>query len=450
MATGWIRSDPSCFDPGAGGTVMAGCPFTLEADALRDPYPFYEEVRARGTAVYRPELEAWMVTGYDDVRAILRQPLIGSSRNPTGPVLARTISDAITRAQAGNRLPDRVTRALAEPVDSNLFRVDPPEHTRQRRLISPAFRGTGLRSWEPLVHRMAADLVDGLVGVEEVDLVARLAVALPVRVIAELLRIPPDDQPLIRRWSQGNTKVLGNPEATDADLLNTVALRREMADYFLGLLGQARADPADDLLTTVAEAGTDGPPSGLTESERAGMLTTFMVAGNETTAKLMAAMLRFLGAQPELWRLLDADRTLVAALVEEVLRLEPPTQGMFRLLTEDTRIGKETVPAGSYVYLSYAAANRDPDHFPDPGRVDLHRPNLQSHLSFGSGTHLCLGAGLARMESTVLAATLLERCGGVALSASNTFEHEPTYLLHGLVSLVGTLLPTSASSPVTQ
>ena len=430
--------------------AVTGCPFDLDSGAVRDPYPFYEEVRAQGRAVYRPEIEAWMVTGYEDVRAVLRQPLIGSSRNPTGPVLARTISDAIARARAGNGLPDRVTRALAEPVDSNLFRVDPPDHTRQRRLISPAFRGPGLRSWEPVVRREAADLVEQLVGVEEVDLVARLAVALPVRVIATLLRIPPDEQPLIRAWSQGNTKVLGNPHATDGDLLNTVALRREMADYFLGLLDQARAEPGDDLLSTVAETGTDGPPSGLTESERAGMLTTFMVAGNETTAKLMAAILRYLGTQPELWEVVSGDRKLIGALVEEVLRLEPPTQGMFRLLTQDVQIGDETVRAGSYVYLSYAAANRDPGQFPEPGRIDLHRPNLQSHLSFGSGTHLCLGAGLARLESGILLETLLDRCGGVSLSPSNTFDHEPTYLLHGLVGLLGTLVPQQACAPVAQ
>lgn len=430
---------------GGDGAVTAGCPFTLEGDAVRNPYPFYEEIRNQGRTVYRTELEARMVTGYDDVRAVLRQPLVGSSRNPTGPVLARTISEAVSRAQAAGTLPERAARSLAHPVDSNLFRVDPPQHTRQRRLVSPAFRGPKLRSWEPLVRRVAAEVVDELVGIEDVDLVDRLAVALPVRVIAALLRIPTEDQPLIRTWSQGNTRVLGNPAATDADLLNTVALRREMADYFLRLLEQARREPGDDLLTTVAGAGPEGPPTGLTESERAGMLTTFMIAGNETTAKLMAAALRFLGQQPELWNALREDRSLVGTLIEETLRLEPPTQGMFRLLTEDVTIGDQMVPAGSYVYLSYAAANRDPGHFPDPGRVDLHRPNPQAHLSFGNGTHMCLGAGLARMESTVLVETLLDRCGGVALSASNTFEHEPTYLLHGLVSLTGTLLPGPAS-----
>jgi cytochrome P450 len=425
--------------------MTAGCPFTLEGDAVRNPYPFYEQIRSQGRAVFRPEVEAWMVTGYADVRAILRQPLVGSSRNPTGPVLARTISDAVTRAQEGGTIPERAARSLAQPVDSVLFRVDPPEHTRQRRLVSPAFRGPALKRWEPLVRRTATELVDELVEVEDVDLVARLAVALPVRVIAALLQMPSEDQPLVRTWSQGNTRVLGNPQATDADMLNTVALRREMADYFILRLEQARRSPGDDLLTTVATTGTEGLPAGLTESERAGMLTTFMVAGNETTAKLMAATIRLLGEQPELWEALVEDRALVGALVEEALRLEPPTQGMFRFLTEDVQIGDQTVPAGSYVYLSYAAANRDPDQFAHPDQVDLHRPSPQAHLSFGNGTHLCLGAGLARMETAVLVETLLDRCAGVALSPTNNFEHEPTYLLHGLVRLDGTLLPGPSS-----
>jgi cytochrome P450 len=298
-----------------------------------------------------------------------------------------------------------------------------------------------------MARQLAGDLVAGLGTGVAVDLVRDLAVKVPVVVMSRLLRLAPSEYATVKRWSREVTAAIGNPEADDVALTQVLVSRREMELVFGRLLAEARLDPDDDLVTAVAQAGGEadidtaaeaedpGADDWLSESERCGLLINFLVAGNESTAKLIAACLRLLGEDREQFDDLQHQPELVVPFVEEVLRLEPPTQGMFRHLEHELEIGGEVLPAGCDVFLVYAAGNRDPEAFAEPDELRLDRPNGNRHLSFGHGIHLCLGAGLARMEARVTLEVVLEQLASITLTEDNTFDHEPTYLLHGLQAL---------------
>jgi cytochrome P450 len=431
-----------------GGGQAGATPFHLDPAALRCPYPHFEALRARGRVVEVPEVGGPAITGYADIQTVLRHHGLVSSRSPTGPAVAAQFAAAIEQARDAGTLPPTVQAALTDPPDRTLFTIDPPDHTRQRRLVGRLFAPAQIDRWRPLVRDIAASQVEEVVARGRVELVRGLAVPIPVRVIAELLRIPASEHGTLKRWSDEVTAVIGNPHASAATIVASLASRQEMDERFAELLAEARRHPADDLVTAVAMAGADGAGEQLTESERRGLLVNFLIAGNETTTKLLAAGLKLLGERPELLGALRDDRSLVPAFVEEVLRLEPPTQGMFRRARQDIDLGGAMVPAGRHAFLLFAAGNRDPAAFEDPEAFRLDRPNGNRHLSFGHGIHLCLGAGLARMEAQVTFDAVVERVDRICLDPDATFEYEPTYLLHGLRSLPAALGPCQPFPPV--
>jgi cytochrome P450 len=413
--------------------TRGAAPFRLDPEALACPYPHYEQLRLEGRAVWVDEVAARVVTGYADICELLRRPALASSRTPTGPVSAAVIADRIDHAQRHGLLPAAAQRYLRTPHDRTLFTIDPPDHTRQRRVVARFFAPQKVEAWTPLVRRVAGDLVDQYVTAGGGDFVAAVAVPLPVQVIATLLRIPPEDHGRLKAWSNQLTAVIGVHDPSLEAVAGMLAGRAEMMEYFSGLLAEARAHPGPDLVTDVAFGGAqDEDAKELTESERVGLLINFLVAGNETSTKLFAQVARALAELPDLWARLRADPALIAVLVDEVLRLEPPTQAMYRQLTADAPVGGEPCRAGQHVLLVFAAGNRDETEFPEPDRLDLDRSGPARHLSFGHGAHLCLGAGLARMEARVLVHTLLERTGGLHLQPHNDFACEHSYLLHGL------------------
>ena len=311
-------------------------PFDLDPHALRCPYEHYEELREQGAVVPVEELGALAVLGMDDIRTVLRQPGAASSRTPTGPAVAAQIGAALTHLREAGRLPPTAIAYLDGRHDRTLFTIDPPNHTRQRRLMGRLFAPRQVDAWRSVVGPIADDVVSRLVACPgPVDLVTDFAVPIPVAVIATLLRMPVEDHERLKRWSVDVTRIIGNPQADDEAFARSVAARQEMAEYFGARLDQARDVPGDDLVTAVAEAGIEGEGAGLTESERCGLLINFLTAGNETTTKLLASGAWLLGERPDVLARLRAEPNLVPAFVEEVLRLEPPTQGMFREIVAD-------------------------------------------------------------------------------------------------------------------
>lgn len=414
-----------------GGPFDAAAPFRLEADALECPYPHYEALRERGPAVWVDELQAYLVSGYDDVTWLLRHPDLASSRQPTGPGLARLTKDAIARGQAEGSLPPDARRHLTDPHPKTVFTIDPPQHTQMRKLISRILTPRRARAYEPMVRAAADALAADLAARGTAEAVAVFARPLPENVILPLLRMPPDMLDELRRWTSSLTHVIGNPDASDADVFAMLAGRGQMSAFFGRHLDEVREAPGDDLVTALIEArGDDG--STLTEGERIGLLINLLVAGNETSIKATSAAMRILAERPDVWDALRSDPGLVPTFVEEVLRLDPPTQGMYRYLTADVEIGGETLPAHSHVYLSFASANRDSTVFPEPGELVLRREDAARHVSFGQGPHTCLGAWLARLEITCGVESLLDRLESIAIAPGAEFTYGPSYLLHGL------------------
>ena len=222
-------------------------PFTLDEAGVRCPYAHYEAVRAEGPVVWSPELDAWLITAFDDIEQVLRQPGLASSRTPTGPHVAEQISKAVARSRAAGLLPERVERFLADPPDPTVFTIDPPDHTRQRRTVQRMFTPADVARWEPWAREIATDAVVDMVAAGEVDVASgfahRLALGLSVRVVG--LEVTERDR--MQRWSDEVVGVIGNAGATDEEVLAMVASRDEMAEVFAGLLAKRRAEPTDRL-----------------------------------------------------------------------------------------------------------------------------------------------------------------------------------------------------------
>jgi cytochrome P450 len=227
---------------------------------------------------------------------------------------------------------------------------------------------------------------------------------------------------------------IGNHLLTKERLADLLRSQAEFFSYFTARIDERRSNPLDDLLTDVVEARMDGTEP-LTTHEMLGMLAQFLVAGNETTTKLLASAMLLLTRQPELMSRLRADHSLIPGFIEEALRLEAPVQGLFRMANIDTEVGGVPIPAGSSIWVLYASANRDDAEFEEPDRLDPSRANAKLHLAFGQGIHYCIGASLSRAEGRIAFEVLLDRFEDIALAPGNSFEFEPSYALHGLKAL---------------
>jgi cytochrome P450 len=286
-----------------------------------------------------------------------------------------------------------------------MMHTDPPAHGRYRSLVAPGFRPSVTRSLEPSVRAMAGELLDALPVDRPVDVVEALAVPFPLRVIAQVLGLPPGREHDLWRWSEAAV-----PGATDWPEDERMALLGAMTVELLGLAAQRRREPADDVVSMLATVELDGDR--LSDDELGMFLVQLLVAGNETTRHAISGGLAALAGHPDQWQRLQADRGLLPTAVEEVLRWTTPVTSFMRTATVDTHLGGTEVAAGDPVLLLYASADRDEDVFVDPERFDVGRaPN--PHLAFGFGPHFCLGASLARLELAVVLEGLLDRFGGV-------------------------------------
>jgi cytochrome P450 len=313
--------------------------------------------------------------------------------------------DAATFCSARGILVQEIGTTYAEPP--TIMHTDPPAHTRYRTLVSPGFRPKVVRSLEPSVRATAAALLDALPTGEPVDVVGALAVPFPIRVIAAVLGLPPGREHDLWRWSEAAI-----PGATDWPEDEKLALLGEMTVSLLDLAADRRRAPADDVVSMLATVEIDGDR--LSDHELGMFLIQLLVAGNETTRHAISGAAAALAAHPDQWERLRADRTLVPAAVEEVLRWTTPVISFLRTATVDTNLAGTEVAAGDPVLLLYAAANRDEAAFgADAGTFDVGRsPN--PHLAFGFGHHFCLGAALARLEIAVVLEGLLDRFTTIA------------------------------------
>ncbi len=387
-------------------------------DYFQDPLGYFSALRQ--TRPVAPVLlpgaggRAWMITGYEEARAALADP--------------RLVKDP------RKLRPDWEPHPVFGALTMHLLNLDPPDHTRLRRLVSKAFTPRRVTVLRPRVEQLTATLLDAAAARARarddgvVDLLDEFAFRLPVTVICELLGVPARDQDDFRDWSAVIVADGGD------DPQEWRAAATAMFGYFSRLLAAKRAEPGDDLLSALISARDSG--DALTEMELTAMLFLLLVAGFETTVNLIASgTLALLSFPGELARL-RADPALLPGAVEELLRFANPlNHATERFTLADLPVGDVVIPAGEWVLAVTSSANRDPARFHDPDRLDVGR-DASGHLAFGHGIHYCLGAPLARLEGEVAIGSLVARFPGMSLAVpASQLRWRPSSLIHGLESL---------------
>jgi cytochrome P450 len=378
---------------------------------LGDPHAAFRRLRAEDPLHWYQAGRFWCATRHADVLEISRRPRLFSSAHGTQIF-------QIPQRLAGTEL------ALGPP---SIIGMDPPEHNRHRKLAISAFTPRMVAALEPRVREMARESVAEICPGEPFDLVERIAVPLPMFVIAELLGVPKSDYADFRRWSDAMIEAgSGGPGP------ETLATVTELFAYFVAKAAECRRQPRQDVLSQLALAKVDG--QGLSDPELGVFCLTLLVAGNETTRNLISGGMRALLENPGEWRKLCADPGLVPNAVEEMLRFVTPVQNFVRRVQQDTELGGKRLAAGEYVGLLYASANRDEAVFGrDADVFDVERPDARKHLAFGFGEHLCLGASLARLEAQVMFEELIARGPGFELAGEP--RRLPSILMNSLVEM---------------
>jgi cytochrome P450 len=309
---------------------------------------------------------------------------------------------------------------------------DPPNHVRQRKLVNKGFTARRINGMEEEIRGVTNGLVDRFAADGRVELVSQFSIGLPMTVIADLVGVPQEMHDTFKKWSDNFTAGTGNFGLTPEEVADMFDSVDAFYDFFTEQVEARRAEPRDDLLSDLVAARIGGEEP-LQIDEILQMLVQFLVAGNETTTNLVTSILYRLVRDPELQDRVRADPALVQPLVEEVLRLESPVQGMFRYASETTTLGGVEVPEGSILWLSYGSANRDETQFQASDEITLGRSDPQPHLAFGRGEHFCLGAGLARLEARVGVETLLARLDDIRLDgADEDLAYLPNFMLRGI------------------
>lgn len=354
--------------------------------AVQDnPYPYYAELRDKAPVAWIEPMQAWAVSRYADVDFIFRNP--------------RLFSSALWNTAASGDL-------VVVPEAPGLLSMDPPDHTRMRKLANKGFTPRLIRAMEPRVRTIAQNLLKSLTGQMEADLVPALSVPLPIIVIAEMLGIELARQKDFKRWSDDVVRSLNRPtdEIVRAEIRQSIT---EFRTYLGEMISKRRTEPGDDLITAFVQAEEEHQT--LSPIEILGLTVLLLAAGNETTTNLIGNAVLALLDHPEELAKVRTERANVSALVEEVLRYDSPVQVVYRQATQDVELDGGKLPAGATVLLLLGAANRDERKFPEPDRFDVTR-HAQDHVAFGYGIHYCLGAPLARLEGRIALEALLFDC----------------------------------------
>jgi cytochrome P450 len=399
------ESEPVAFNP-------------FEAGFFDDPYRQYAELREHDP-VHRSPLEVWVLFRYDDIVRVLRDP---------------SLSVQIDNAAPTARMQMFAEQAPAEAQERgahSILNVDPPDHTRLRRLVSKAFTPKMVHELRPRIQELVDDALDTMAASGEADVIGDLAFPLPFTVISEMLGMPDGNRDEVRGWSHTLTKTL-DPILSPEEVQAALVAANNMQAHILDVLAWKRDHPADDLLTGLLAAEDEGDR--LSEVELLDQVLLLYVAGHETTVNLIGnATLALLG-HPDQLEKLRSDPALDAGAVEELLRYDSPVQFSRRITTAELQVDDTTIPAGTFTLTCLGSANHDDARWgPTADELDITRPDAGQHMSFGNGIHHCLGSSLARTEAQVAIGTLVRRFPDLALAGEP--ERNGRVVLRGLESL---------------
>ena len=363
------------------------------AEAIQDPYPLYDRLRAAGPVHRVGDSGFYLVCDWAAITEVVTRPDVFSSN----------LTATMTYTADGGVAPFEMD-GLGGSTHI-LVTADDPVHAAHRKLVLSQFTAKRVRAFEPLIAEIfdklwAAGVVDGRI--EWMDAVAN---RLPMTVVARLIGVPDDDADRLAHWGYAATQLLDGLMSAD-ELAASMTAITELSSYLVDQLGRAMSHPGDDLIGELARACADGRLDQFTAQL---ILVSLFSAGGESTASLLGSAVGYLATNPEVQRRLRDQPELMGAFLEETLRMEPPFRAHYRHVLRDTRLAGVELPADSRVLLLWGAANRDPAHFEAPNEFRLDRPNTKGHMTFGKGAHFCLGAPLARLEAMTVLPMLFER-----------------------------------------
>lgn len=393
-------------------------------ETLIDPFDHYRAVHAAGVKIeHIPAMNTYVVYSYDLCSEAAAKPEV--------------FSNDFTSAMGADD--EEIRAILAEGWDNppTLLTADHPVHTRNRKLVNLAFSAPRVNAIEADMRAKSIELIEAMAAKGSGDFVEDFAIPLPVAMIAQQIGLD-NDPKQVKEWSDAAVDRFSQMVSRERQLECARAFV-DYQKYMKGKIDDRRANGGDDLLTDLVEARVEGETP-LTDEEIMSIMQQFMVAGNETTTSTIAGCLLQLIRNPDQMAKAVAaaggrDPKLIQNMVEEALRFETPTAGMWRLVKEDTQLGGVDIPAGAMVQLRYAAANRDPARFPDPDKFDVERQNARAHLAFGKGPHMCVGNMLSRKEMFVAFDELLERLDNFAVADESGITILPNILLRGVTRL---------------
>lgn len=391
-------------------------------DVLEDPYDLYSQLRERSPVHFIPTMDLFLVTRYADVKDAASRKEDFSS-HLTALVMASAVDEQQVRAEL-------VQMEAGVDVVDVLATADPPDHTRQRKTVARTFRE--IQESEPAIRAVVDEMVAPLVEHGACDLMGDFALWLPVRVIAEILGLPATDVGEIKAGADCGVELLSGVTPPDrlAECMTTIIEFSAYVEQHV-LHGASRAPTR--LLGTLAGFVDDGT---ITPAEATAMALQLVIAGSDSTGNLMGNAVRLLADNPDLQRRLRADHRLIPAYLEEVVRVESPFRGHFRVATRDATLGGTNIHEGARLFLMWGSANRDPDVFDRPDELVIDRPNASEHLGFGWGVHRCVGAPLARLEAKVALERLLTATAWIETTKSaEAPRHVPSMLIRSLAHL---------------
>jgi cytochrome P450 len=378
------------------------------------------EARRSSPVFYLEKYDLWCVTRYADVDQVLRDTENLSSANavrirPLPPELQQVFPDG-------------------HPLQYSLLLKDPPEHNNLRKIANRAFTPTAVAGYEPRIREFANQLIDEFIANGHCDLVKQFSSRLPVMVITDIVGAPTDRD--LGTWARDTMAlVVGAPELTSEKAAELAERARPIMEWLVGFVEERREKPRDDLTSAVLTAASEEGERHFSTDQVIGFIDSLLIAGVETTQNFIALGMREFLSRPEVWEELKRDRSLLPNALEEALRDRTPSRGSRRLAKNDVKIGDVTIPKGAQIYVLHASPQRDETVFPDPDTFDIHRDNLNKHMTFGRYTHACLGAPRARLEGRVACETFLDRIPNMRLVDGQEYHWIPNMTIPGFLSL---------------
>lgn len=385
----------------------------LDPNLMQDPFEADAQARAKQPVFKAPGSDIFMVFSYDLVDEVLANPELFSSKNEE-MMLGRSVHD----------LKCQEIFAKGWPQAETLLNNDPPSHTRFKRLVLKAFAETHLSRMKGYIEETVNQLIAQMKNTGECEFIIAFAMPLPALVIAKQMGIPDEDIQKVKVWSNSFIELIGSylPQEQEMEQAELVV---EFQHYLKARIDERRKNPQQDMLSVLINAheGSDEEP--LSTAELLNIVQQLIVAGNTTTTHMLAAGVYYLVQNPDVFAQVKADISLVPKLVNELLRLESPTYGMWRKATADTTLNGVEIPAGAQLMLRFGSANRDEKHFGCPHELQLDRESKSKHMAFSKGIHNCIGASLARSELNISFTALISQLDNIRLAEN---QPAPTYL----------------------